>query len=107
MKFLDPIPWAEEMEQLRTGNERLKAELAEAKKDVQIGKEMLGAMMAEIADWRDALECEKTHGARRNFVLGAKWWQAYKHGATAFASEVDEMEREAASRYGLPQKFKP
>lgn len=59
----------------------------------------------EIAGFREAFECEKTHGARRNFVLGAKWWQAHKNGATAFASECDEMDREALKRYGLPQSF--
>jgi len=29
------------------------------------------------------------------FVQGAKWWQFYQFGSTAFASEVDEMELEA------------
>ena len=29
------------------------------------------------------------------FVQGAKWWQFYQFGSTAFASEVDEMEQEA------------
>ena len=30
MKFMDPLPWAKEMEQLRSENERLRAELAAA-----------------------------------------------------------------------------
>lgn len=58
-----------------------------------------------ISGLQTELESEKTHGARRAFVLGAKWWQAHKNGATAFASECDEMDREAMKRYGLPQKF--
>jgi hypothetical protein len=39
---------------------------------------------------------------RRIFVEGAKWWQFNAYGATAFASEVDAMEREANKRYLLP-----
>ncbi len=74
----------------------------------QCDGEMLAEEAAqEIEDYRQALENEKTIGAQRNFVFGAKWWQGHKNGATAFASEVDEMEREAVKRYGLPQRLVP
>jgi hypothetical protein len=33
------------------------------------------------------------------FVQGAKWWQYKTTGATAFPSEIDEMEQEAELRY--------
>jgi hypothetical protein len=36
------------------------------------------------------------------FVAGGKWWQFHANGATAFPSEVDEMEAEAVRRYGEP-----
>jgi hypothetical protein len=39
---------------------------------------------------------------QRSFVAGAKWWQFKANGATAFPSEVDEMEEEALRRYGSP-----
>lgn len=39
---------------------------------------------------------------QRAFVLGAKWWQFEANGATAFPSEVDQMEAEAVRRYGEP-----
>lgn len=39
---------------------------------------------------------------RKAFVDGAKFWMWRTTGATAFASEEDEMEREANTRYGLP-----
>ena len=42
-------------------------------------------------------ECQQ-----RAFVEGAKWWQFKANGATAFPSEVDEMEAEAVTRYGRP-----
>ena len=41
-------------------------------------------------------------GPHRAFVEGAKWWQFKENGATAFPSEVDEMEAEAVRRYGDP-----
>jgi hypothetical protein len=46
---------------------------------------------------------------RRVFVDGAKWWQFHAHGATAFPSEVDEMEAEATRRFGaaLPAAPEP
>jgi hypothetical protein len=68
-------------------------------------EEEVKRLKKEIADFRIALEHEKTIGARRAFIFGAKWWQAHQNGATAFASECDEMDREALKRYGLPQTF--
>lgn len=44
---------------------------------------------------------------QRAFVAGAKWWQFKANGATAFASEVDEMEAEAVRRYGEPAAEPP
>ena len=32
------------------------------------------------------------------FIQGAKWWQFFKNGSTAFPSEVDQMEAEAKRR---------
>jgi hypothetical protein len=45
--------------------------------------------------WPD--RCEQ-----RAFVNGAKWWQFHANKATAFPSEVDEMEDEAIRRFGDP-----
>lgn len=41
------------------------------------------------------------HSELRAFVAGAAWWQFKANGATAFPSERDEMEAEAARRYPL------
>jgi len=38
------------------------------------------------------------NGSRKAFVAGAKWWQFHCTGASAFASEVDEMATEAERR---------
>ena len=46
------------------------------------------------------------------FVQGARWWQYYQNGATAFPSEVNEMEaeasrRQAAGTLGVVKEFQP
>lgn len=40
------------------------------------------------------------HSVQRAFVDGAKWWQFHANGATAWSSEVRDMETEAIRRYG-------
>lgn len=51
---------------------------------------------------REALRGTWPNGVQRAFVDGAKWWQFRANGATAFPSEVDEMEAEAVRRFGEP-----
>lgn len=44
-------------------------------------------------------EAKRRHEGRIGFIRGAKWWQAYMTGATAFPHEVDQMEAEAFREY--------